>query len=106
LARSSKSPLDVTGRKAEKLTQEYADKLAERAGQITTINELPTPTSDTEIKVGKVTVNTPTRKMQVNTDLVDVTIGQGNTFTFYRGNTYVVPEWVYRHLDEKGLVLH
>ncbi len=36
-------------------------------------------------------------------DIEDVTIGQGNTFTFREGYRYKVPRWVAAHLEEKGL---
>jgi len=106
LAASRKSPQDATGRKAALLAEANADKLAERAGEISTINPMPVVESDTEVTVGAVSVDTPTRKMRVNTDLEQVTIGHGNNYDFYRGQTYTVPVEVYNHLDERGLVWH
>lgn len=52
------------------------------------------------------TVEASFRIMRVNTDLPDVTIGKDNHFTFREGTRYKVPEYVYKHLDEKGYVYH
>ena len=52
------------------------------------------------------TVEQAFRVMRVNTDLEDVTIGQGNHFTFREGVRYKVPAMVYDHLEEKGYVWH
>jgi hypothetical protein len=103
---------DLTGRPAEKLAEQQAAALADRAGHITTINPLPevipdelpeaTMTSGRQQAVAK----SATRRLRVNTDLDDVTIGQGKNFTFKRDQFYTVSEHVYNHLEEKGLVYH
>ena len=43
---------------------------------------------------------------RVNETLEDVTIGQGNTFTFEEGRQYRVPRYVRDHLEEKGYIWH
>jgi len=106
LAASRKSPRDYTGRKAQELAEKHAKEIEAMQGRLTTV-AVPEIESEevvednTPIEVGSDMV-----KMRVNTDLEDVTIGQGNNFTFYRNRIYTVPKWVYNHLDEKGLVWH
>lgn len=100
---------DLTGRQAEKLASEQAALLAERAGQLSTINPIPeailTATRD-EGDRRPVTARASTHRIRVNTDLDDITIGQGNILTFKRDTFYTVSDHVYNHLEEKGLVYH
>ena len=108
-AASRKSPRDATGRAAVQLAEENAEALAERAGQISTLNPMPEVVfkddeqaeSDEVVKVGP-----RDKKLRVNTDLEDIVVGQGNYFTFLRGREYTVPAHVYDHLEEKGYVYH
>lgn len=46
------------------------------------------------------------KKLRVNTDLENVTIGWGNNYSFFVGQKYKVPQHVYDHLEEKGYVWH
>lgn len=55
---------------------------------------------------GEAAVEMPRRVMRVNTDLEDITIGKDNHFTFRENKRYVVEQYVYDHLDEKGYVYH
>lgn len=110
-ATARRNPRDVTGRKAEAMAETYAEELKARAGQISTVSVAPDidpePYDDApEITVGSFTVDAPMRKLRVNVDLTEVTIGQGNTYDFFRGQTYTVPTSVYNHLEEKGCVWH
>lgn len=100
---------DFTGRQAEKLAEQKQAELAERAGSISTINPIPEVIStiqEPERVESPVRVKTATVRFKVNTDLDDVTIGQGNIFTFKRGETYTASRHVYDHLEEKGLIYH
>jgi hypothetical protein len=125
MARASrKPPQDVTGRMAEKLAEQHAEELAGRAGQITTITGTVSTTPDGETEVdytahmtapeakdaGGIKIGgnkkAATRRIQVNCDLENVTIGIGNNYTFKRGVWYTVPAGVAAYLDAKGLVWH
>jgi hypothetical protein len=104
---------DFTGRTAEKLADQKQSELAERAGSISTINPIPeailngSDAGASEVDfTGPIKVKSATVRFKVNTDLEDVTIGQGNIFTFKRGVTYTASKHVYDHLEEKGLVYH
>ncbi|GAA2322344.1 hypothetical protein GCM10010149_89400 [Nonomuraea roseoviolacea subsp. roseoviolacea] len=108
-AASRKSPRDATGRNAVKLAEENAELLAERAGQISTLNPMPEVVfkdDEPEDADGVLKVGSTTRRLRVNTDLEDIVVGQGNYFTFLRGREYTVPAHVYDHLEEKGYVYH
>ena len=100
---------DFTGRQAEKLAEQKQAELAERAGSISTINPIPEAivnSQGSDEVAAPVRVKSATVRFKVNTDLEDVTIGQGNIFTFKRGETYTASRHVYDHLEEKGLVWH
>lgn len=110
MASSRKSPRDATGRKAVELAEKNAEALAERAGEISTINPLPeviveADVDDVEVS-DTVEVKEAFRMLRVNTDLEEITIGRGNIYTFKRGHKYKVPAHVYDHLEEKGYVYH
>ncbi|MEV4576034.1 hypothetical protein AB0K16_22590 [Nonomuraea jabiensis] len=114
MAASRRSPRDATGRRADELAEAHAETLAERAGEISTINPLPEVvvsdadiSADDEIELtSEVEVKVAYKKMRVNTDLDDVTIGRDYQKTFKRGVEYKVPAFVYDHLEEKGYVYH
>lgn len=61
---------------------------------------------DGEIEIQSVDESEKTKTFRVNTDLDDVTIGYGNTYSFKRGTVYTAPFSVYWHLESKGLVWH
>lgn len=100
---------DLTGRQAEKLADQKAAQLAERAGQISTINPIPeailTPNEDA-VSDRPIVAKSSNHRIRVNADLDDVTIGQNNIFTFKRDTFYNVSDHVYNHLEEKGLIYH
>jgi len=106
LAASRKSPRDHTGRKAIELAEKHAEEIAKNQGRITTVAVPDIVVEDVVEDDAPIEVGSDMVKLRVNTDLEDVTIGQGNTFTFYRNKIYTVPKWVYDHLDEKGYVWH
>lgn len=70
---------------------------AERAKQIA---------QDGEVEITSVDEADPIVKFKVNTDLENVTIGYGNTYSFERGRTYKAPKSVYWHLECHGLIWH
>lgn len=62
---------------------------------------------DGEVRsMGVAVAEAPTKVIRVNTTLEDVTIGQGNLYSFKEGEKYRVPSHVADHLEEKGLVWH
>lgn len=71
-----------------------------------TNEELAPVEVDGDIEIQAVDETEKTETFRVNTDLDDVTIGYGNTYSFVRGKTYTAPHSVYWHLESKGLVWH
>jgi hypothetical protein len=71
------------------------------------IEELPDPQAQAQANgvVHAQTVEYLNEKVvvRINTDLEDITLGYGNTFTFLEGRRYRVPRWVASWLDERGL---
>jgi hypothetical protein len=113
-------PADLTGARAEALRNERAEELKAREGEISLINARaeqerkepvdlsngPGPQPQEIESSGTVEVQKATKKLRVNTDLESVTIGRGNHWDFETGREYVVPAYVYDHLEEKGYVWH
>lgn len=67
---------------------------------------LPGRPAVVEVAPQPVVVSGGQKKIRVNSKLEDVTIGQGNHFTFEEGKTYLVDAHVAQHLEEKGYVYH
>jgi hypothetical protein len=115
---------DLTGKLKAELTAEHAQELEERAAQMTMatasiqagkdeVIDLTAPKPAPEVEsVGDVevsdvvTIEDDLVNFRVNTTLEQVTIGVGNNYDFVEGQQYRAPRWVYRHLDEKGVVFH
>lgn len=135
MPRQQVRPGDVTGREKARLERENADALAARAKEITlnaqvqserdsepvdlTNGPIVAPTvevgpvdltngaAQSEIEVAPVVeVTAKTRKLRVNDDLEQVTIGAGQHYDFEQGREYIVPAHIYDHLEEKGYVWH
>jgi hypothetical protein len=123
------SPLDFTGREKARLAKIHEAEQRKAAAEmalmtaqaeevkagVTDYTDLYPPRTEVtwiedeetkQIKPVEVEVNEPVKKMRVNTDLEQVTIGHGREFTFEQGQYYKVPAYVYDHLDEKGFVWH
>lgn len=64
------------------------------------------PAPVVEVQPEMVTVGGGDKVIRVNTKLEDVTIGQGNHYTFEEGKRYKVPAHVAAHLEEKGYIWH
>lgn len=118
-----KNSRDFTGRQTEVLTAENVEELQRRATEISTLNAVAAreqagvvdytngPDQATVIEVEEVddepiVVDEPFRTIRVNTNLEDVTIGAGNTYSFEEGRKYRVPAHIADHLEEKGIVWH
>ena len=120
MATARKRAGDFTGRQTEELQKANAEKLRERAQEISLMAEIeaeenakpvdytngPTPPAAVdELEVeAEVEVLSPTRTIIPNTNLESVTYGAGNHYTFEEGRKYVVSRELANHLSEKGLL--
>lgn len=111
-------PGDMTGRKREELAAAHAEELSKRseeiglvqaAKQAALVNEvtdltetLPKQLPVEEIEEHEVDEEITWQVIQLVEDLVDVTVGAGNHYTFEAGKKYKVPANVAFHLAEKG----
>lgn len=124
MARSQTRHGDFTGKVKADNTAEHAKELEERAATMTMATAsieaakdevidltAPKPVPEAE-NVGDVEVSDAIVveddlvNFRVNTTLEQVTIGAGNHYDFVEGQQYRAPRWVYKHLDEKGVVYH
>lgn len=101
----------MTGRKAALQAEAHAEELKARAAQMSTVTVAadvdPEPDFDAPVvDVGDVEVDTPMKRLRVNTDLEDFTYGIGTNYAFYRGQTYSVPTPLWEHLERLGYVWH
>lgn len=110
---------DFTGRQKAKLEKEHADEIAKRSEEMAiateveaqkTANEVidvtekpdaPTIIVDSVEEVG-VELADETQIIRVNEDIVEMTYGVGNTYTFYAGKKYKVSKDLAGWLEEKG----
>jgi hypothetical protein len=114
---------DFTGKVKEKNTAEHAKEIEERAAQMSMatasieagkdeVIDLTEPRPEPEVEsvgdveVSPITVEDDLVNFRVNTTMEQVTIGAGNHFDFVEGQQYRAPRWIYKHLDEKGVVYH
>jgi hypothetical protein len=115
---------DMTGKLKEKLTVEHAKELEERAATMTMATAQvaadrdevidltepkPEPPAESvgDVEVSDaITIEDDLVDFRVNTTMEQVTIGHGNNYDFVEGQRYRAPRWVYKHLDEKGVVFH
>ena len=110
---------DFTGRQKAKLEQEHAEELAKRSEEmavaaqveasrkenevidVTERPEVPTIIVDSVEEVG-VTLADDTQIIRVNEDIIEMTYGVGNTYTFLTGQKYKVSKELAGWLEEKG----
>lgn len=114
---------DFTGKVKAANTAEHAKELEERAATMTMATAsieaakdevidltAPKPAPEAEsvgdVEVSPITVEDDLVNFRVNTTMEQVTIGAGNHYDFVEGQQYRAPRWVYKHLDEKGVVYH
>lgn len=114
---------DFTGKIKADNTAEHAKEVEERAAtmtmatasieaakdeviDLTASKPAPEVESVGDVEVSPVTVEDDLVNFRVNTTMEQVTIGAGNHFDFVEGQQYRAPRWVYKHLDEKGVVYH
>lgn len=114
---------DFTGKVKEQGTAAHAKEIEERASQmsmatasieadkeevidLTAPKPAPEAESVGDVEVSPITVEDDLVNFRVNTTMEQVTIGAGNHYDFVEGQQYRAPRWVYKHLDEKGVVYH
>jgi len=114
---------DFTGKVKAVNTVEHANEVKERAATMTMATasieaakdevidltaQKPAPEVESvgDVEVSAVTVEDDLVNFRVNTTMEQVTIGAGNHFDFVEGQQYRAPRWIYKHLDEKGVVFH
>jgi hypothetical protein len=114
---------DLTGKIKADNTAEHAKEIEERAAEmsmatasiaqakeevidLTASKPEPVAESVGDVEVSPITVEDDLVNFRVNTTMEQVTIGAGNHFDFVEGQQYRAPRWIYRHLDEKGVVYH
>jgi hypothetical protein len=123
MARTQTRHGDFTGKVKADNTAEHARELEERAATMSMatasieaakdeVIDLTAPKPEPEaesvgdVEVSAVTVEDDLVTFRVNSSLEQVTIGVGNHLDFVEGQQYRAPRWVYKHLDEKGIVYH
>lgn len=112
-------PQDYTGRQKAKLEKEHAEELAKRSQEmavaaqveaeriqtevidVTEKPEAPTVIVDSVEEVGVVLAD-DTQIIRVNEDIIDMTFGAGNLYTFEQGKKYKVSRELASWLEEKG----
>lgn len=112
---------DFTGRQKAKLEKEHADELAIRSAEmslatqveaekaenevidVTETPESPTIIVDAVEEVG-VELADDTVIIRVNEDIIEMTFGVGNNYTFYAGKKYKVSKDLASWLEEKGYI--
>ena len=114
---------DFTGKVKEQNTAEHAKEIEERAAEIAMATasieaakdevidlteQKPAPEVENvgDVEISPITVEDDVVSFRVNTTLEQVTIGVGNHYDFVEGQQYKAPRWIYKHLDEKGVVYH
>ena len=114
---------DLTGKIKETNSAAHAKEIEERAAEmamatasieqakdevidLTEPKPAPEVESVGDVEVSPITVEDDLVNFRVNTTMEQVTIGAGNYFDFVEGQQYRAPRWIYKHLDEKGVVYH
>lgn len=110
---------DYTGRRKAQLEKEHAEEIAERSKEmaiaaeakaeaeatevidVTERPEAPTVIVDSVEEVG-VALADDTVIIRVNEDIVEMTYGAGNNYTFVQGKKYKVSRELAGWLEEKG----
>lgn len=114
---------DLTGKIKADNTAAHAKEIEERASEMSMATAslaqakdevidltAPKPAPEVEsvgdVEVSPITIEDDLVNFRVNTTMEQVTIGAGNHYDFVEGQQYRAPRWVYKHLDEKGVVYH
>lgn len=110
---------DFTGRQKAKLEKEHADELAKRSEEMAVAAQVEAERKENEVidvterpeahtiivdsveEVG-VELADDTVIIRVNEDVIEMTFGVGNTYTFYAGQKYKVSKELAAWLEEKG----
>jgi hypothetical protein len=114
---------DFTGKVKEQNTAEHQKEIEERAAEmamatasieaakdevidLTASKPAPEAENVGDVEISPITVEDDIVSFRVNTTMEQVTIGAGNHYDFVEGQQYKAPRWIYKHLDEKGVVYH
>ena len=110
---------DFTGRQKAKLEKEHAEEVAKRSEEMAVAAQVEAQRNETEVidvterpenptvivdsveEVG-VELADETQIIRVNEDIVEMTFGAGNNYTFYQGKKYKVKKDLAAWLEEKG----
>jgi hypothetical protein len=109
---------DLTGLENERLQKENMEELKKRAAEISLMAEIvaeenaePVDYSDgpltsvvSDLELGEVTLDVPTRTIIPLIDIEQMTFGAGNYYDFEAGRKYVVTSELANHLKAKGLI--
>lgn len=119
MANAPTSPLDATGKAAEKAAKERAKEVAARADEISLVraqeaeslkNDVFDPKQPEkpilidEIEEVGVSVNNDKVVIRTISDIEDMTFGVGNHYTFKQGVKYSVPRELAQYLEQLGYV--
>ena len=119
MANTPTSPLDTTGRAAEKAAKENAKALKDRAEEISLVRQAEeislkndvfdpkqpdAPILIDEIEEVGVSVNNDFVVIRTIADIEDMTYGVGNSYTFKAGQKYKVSKDLAGYLERLGYV--
>lgn len=111
---------DLTGIETERLQKENEQELKRRAAEISMMAQLDaeedakpvdyssgplTSVADpSDLEIGEVTLDVPTRTIIPLIDIEQMTFGAGNYYDFSAGRKYVVSSELANHMRAKGLI--
>lgn len=119
MANTPTSPLDATGKAAEKAAKENAKALKERAEEISLVRAAEQESLERDVfdpkkpdapilidEIEEVGVSVNNDKVIIRTiaDIEDMTYGVGNTYTFKQGVKYSVPRDLANYLERLGYI--
>ena len=119
MANTPTSPLDATGKAAEKAQKSRAEELRKRQDEISIANQLEAESLERDVfdpkhpdtpivldEIEEIGVGLANDKVIIRTitDIDDMTYGVGNTYTFKAGVKYSVPRDLANYLEGLGYI--
>jgi hypothetical protein len=119
VANTPTSPLDATGKAAEKAQKSRAEELRKRQDEISIANQLEAESLERDVfdpkhpdvpivldEIEEIGVGLANDKVIIRTitDIDDMTYGVGNTYTFKAGVKYSVPRDLANYLEGLGYI--
>jgi muramidase (phage lysozyme) len=112
------NPLDATGKAAEKAAKAKAKELADRADEISLVNQAEAESLQNDVfdpkhqdvvildEIEELGVSTTNDMVVIRTvaDIDEMTFGVGNTYTFKQGRKYKVPAALADYLEQLGYI--